>query len=278
MAKDIDKSKPHDCFVAFLDIMGFKDRLQRDGHEKTMDMFKKLRPTLRELEEEAKVKEAKAKEDKTKRRRTFLDSYLDSNIDSDLNRKNISDSYIFPVTFSDSIILISNNATYECARAMLLRVYLILNIALDNEIPMKGAIAYGKMTVDTKEYLYFGQPLIDAVELQKELKLYGVVLHHTFEKRLNDPDFIKGHSLKELSDEYIAKYAVPMKSGKITHYIVDWTYLTDLFGDTIGTVTKLYNSVSGEPRIYVDNTLDFVHEMQKRGTEFLANRTKKKPV
>jgi len=249
-------------FVAFLDIMGFKHRLQRDSHEEVRKMFETLRPSLRDLEAKAKEKEVKLKETK-KQGRGFLARYYDTYPDLRLK----PDSYILPVSFSDSIILISNDDTYESAREILSRINLILGIAIDSKIPIKGAVAYGEMTANTKESIYFGQPLIDAVELQKELQLYGVVLHHTFEQRLSDPDFIKGHSLKELINKYVTKYAAPIRSSKITHYVVDWTTLVDLIGDTIESVTNLYSLVSGEPRIYVDNTMEFVREIRKRKAE-----------
>jgi hypothetical protein len=124
---------------------------------------------------------------------------------------------------------------------------------------MKGAIAFGKMTADVDNSLFFGQPLIDAFELQNELQLYDVILHHTVEKRINEPDM-----LKNLEKYDVFKYSVPMKTGKITHYIVDWTPFFVEETDPVDLVTKLYSNVSGTPRFYVDNTLEFVRWISAR--------------
>ena len=59
-------------------------------------------------------------------------------------------------------------------------------------------------------------------------------------------------------DGYVKSYYTPMKSGNISHYLIDWTteperekHLSEIF-------LHLYNNVSGSPRKYVDNTYDFV--------------------
>jgi hypothetical protein len=86
-------------------------------------------------------------------------------------------------------------------------------------------------------------------------------------KDLNKIDNIEGYGL-------INKYNVPMKSGKIIHYIVDWTFLSGKEVKPIDLVSDLYNSVSGTPRIYVDNTMDFVRWITARKAE-LAQKKKK---
>jgi hypothetical protein len=222
MEEKIDENKPYDCFVAFLDIMGFKERLLRDGHEKVREKLELLLPAISTIEKIAKH----------------------------LSKKTAT---VKPVVFSDSIILISSDITSDAFIWMIIFVQLMLSNAFLNDIPMKGAIAYGKMTTDEKHSLYFGQPLIDAFELQNELKLYGVVLHHTFEKC-----FLEFLTLKDFKEPDIYQYLVPLKYGEITHYLVDWTSFIQEEINTLDLVNRFYNNVSGKPRIYVDNTLKFL--------------------
>jgi hypothetical protein len=224
-------------FVAFLDIMGFKDRLQRDGHEKVKEMFESLRPTIEDIKRSKKVIYAKQV------KLTNANSAID-----DLS------SLIYPVTFSDSIILFSKDKSDDSAIEIIVNAALIMSEALKNEIPMKGAIAFGEMTVDKTNLLYFGTPLIDAYELHKELQIYGVILHHTAQKQLNELT-----RAQTLSGLFAGSYSVPMKSGAIEHNLVNWVLYTK---NPLVVVRKLYNSVSGAPRIYVDNTLKFVSNYQ----------------
>jgi hypothetical protein len=241
-----------ESFVAFLDIMGFKNKIMVDGHDEVKKMLMKLRSSIKAIEKIASINEV---------------------INKMKDRNAQIPSGVYPVTFSDSIILISTDKSYGSFKILLKFVAYIIREAFSNEIPIKGAIAFGKMTADINNSLYFGKPLIDAFELQDELKLYGVILHHTVEERLTDPEILQ-KNLHENDD--ILKYNTPIKSGKITHYTVDWTKLVT--EEPRSMIEKLYNTVSGAPRIYVDNTLDFVKEIEKRKAELKQKETKEKPL
>jgi len=231
MPKKTDDWKPT-CkrFVAFLDIMGFKDMVLRNSHEDVYKMLKSFSPAVAAVEWAAK-RDLKAKDTKATTR---------------------------PVIFSDSIILISSDDSKEAANDILFNVRWIFYNAILREIPIKGAIAYGEQTADFKKSLHFGKPLIDAYELQNEILLYSAVLHHTMEKRI-----IELNMIEIVNDDNIFKYPVPMKAGKITHYIVDWTW-SDIREEQIDMLSGLYYIISGTPRLYVDNTLDFVRWVTDR--------------
>ena len=177
-----------------------------------------------------------------------------------------NDSLVYPVSFSDSIILFSDDDSENSAIDIILNAANILSEAIKNEIPLKGAIAFGKMTIDKDKSLYFGQPLIDAYELHKELEIYGVVLHHTTQKRLEELGM--GHLLTSL---FLGQYLVPMKSGKISHHFINWAFMSE---KPLDSVNKLYNSVSGSPRKYIDNTLEFLDWLEK---EKAKREQQKKP-
>lgn len=241
-------------FVAFLDIMGFRDMVLRKSHEEIKCMFEALRPTIDSIKDRAQKR------------------VLGIGISEDAPHI----SFIFPVSFSDSIILISNDDSKYSAISMLVHIEDILYKAIDAGIPIKGAIAFGEQTADLDRSLYFGKPLIDAFELQNELQLYGVILHHTMEKYLIDADFI--NAFKNID---IYNWSVTMKAGNIIHYIVDWTtsyYLHNNNGNPLNPVNKLYNNVSGTPRVYVDNTMEFVRWVTaKKKAELEQEKENSKP-
>ncbi|OGO17406.1 MAG: hypothetical protein A2Z15_05045 [Chloroflexi bacterium RBG_16_50_11] len=250
MPEERDESKPYDCFVAFMDIMGFKERLLREGHEKINEMFESMHPTIDALKKEA----LKLVENKEKRK-------------SSKNTQYFKQTSVFPVSFSDSIILFSSDDSKDSALDITINAAVILSEAIKHEIPMKGAVAFGKMTINKDESLYFGQPLIDAYELHKELEIYGVVLHHTTQKRFE----LLG--MEDWFDSLLfVQYLIPMKSGKIRHHLVNWVSLVKNPQDSI---SKLYGSVSGTPRKYVDNTLEFFHETEAKKQALFAELEKK---
>lgn len=244
----------NDRFVAFLDIMGFKERLQRDGDDKVKKMLESLLPTIDYIE--------------------TMTEYASTNT---------AGPAIKHIIFSDSIIVISSDKSQQAFNWIIFDTKLIIYNAIIQRIPIKGAIAFGVQTADFVRSLHFGQPLIDAFDLQNQLQLYGIVLHHTCERYLNDPDFIKKSGVKRLSDIDITNYLVPMKSGNINHYLVNWVSLYETNKrfmneekDPINDVSSLYNIVSGKPRIYVDNTLKYVRDITKRKSE-LDQKEEKKP-
>lgn len=221
-------------FVAFIDIMGFKEMVLISNHNEVKNILTSFWPTIGVVT--------------WARKRTITKNRL--------------------VVFSDSIILLSNNGSKKAADDILFDTQWIIRNAISQEIPIKGAIAYGEQTADFKKSLHFGKPLIHTFELQEALSLYGVILHHTMEKRL-----IKLGMLQELEyQNIIFKYQVPIKSEKISHFLLNWTSHSKK-KDSLKATTKLYNSVSGVPRIYVDNTLEFVRWITARKAE-LAQKKK----
>lgn len=230
-------------FVAFLDIMGFKDMVFRNNHQEVYELLKSFQPTIGEIEEHA---------------RQILSGKLALNIEGTSRHRSI----IRPILFSDSIILISNDDSLLSAFYLLNRARWLLYQAIVKGIPLKGAIAYGEQTADFDKSLHFGRPLIDAFELQNDLLLYGVILHHTMEKSLIEID-----KNEVIRTALLHNCHVDMKNGKITHYILDWIPFCAEKENPINLVSEMYKSVSGTPRIYVDNTLKYVRKVTKQKAE-----------
>lgn len=152
-----------------------------------------------------------------------------------------------PVFFSDSVLIVSSDDSPASANKMLLACTWLLARCMAAGIPLKGALAMGRQTADFDRSLYFGRPLIDAYELQKELIAYGVILHCSAEK------YVKKHKLQ---DDFglLVEYQTPLPAGAVAHLLVDWTHQTLESGDPMAMVEKFYSSVSGGARRYVDNT------------------------
>jgi hypothetical protein len=214
-------------FVAFLDIMGFKDLVAKKEHMEVLQIMTEFLPTIELIQEEYSTKR--------------------------------QESAVKVVTFSDSIILVSDDNSYDAATLILFWIKWVMWGAINKGLPIKGAIAWGIQTDDFGKALHFGKPLIDAQQLQNELFLYGVVLHHTMEKYLIDTNM-----MDELTGKFIIKCLTPMKTGKITHYLVDWPGFNKDKDRAPVAVSKLYGTVSGSVRQYVDNTSEFVNMINKK--------------
>ncbi len=223
------KSLNVDCerFVLFLDIMGFKARVQRYDHDEIAKGFAKL---------------------------TQLNESVKSNCVRNTN------GLLRVAQFSDSIVVVSENANQDSCMAILKAAVRIMHNALKCGFPIKGAIAQGRMTFDMHNGIYFGLPLVDAAGLHDELKFYGVAIHHSMEESLRK-------FLSKSQNRYLVEYKpIFLKTGKCSHFCVaDHKVLEDLsegdFKNTMnGYLQRISRTVSGEPRIYLDNTKSFFSE------------------
>jgi hypothetical protein len=238
-------------FVAFLDIMGFKDLVTRNTHNDVYNMLNPLVYCVDGLDKMA----------------------LKGTLEIDSKCKNGTNISLRTriALFSDSVFVFSIDTTEESFLHLLAVTNIIFKYAFSSPIPIpiKAAIAYGNLTADFNRGFYFGRPIIDAFELQKELLYYGVILHHTVEKYLIDNNF-----MHKIENGILFRYPSPMKSGTITHYSVDWEYFVQNDKTSQGIITNLYNCVSGKPRKYVDNTVDYIRWLKKKKEE-LAQQEKK---
>lgn len=242
-------------FVAFLDIMGFKDMVARGDHE---EIYKKLQ---------------------------LISKIRDTLTDENENRG------IRIVMFSDSIIIYSNDDSIECFRNFLIRVNLAFSTIIHKQIPIKGAIAYGKLSVNNSGLIFFGQPQIDAYLLQEqEVFYYGMVCHNSIEQYINEhqQELEKHQILSFQIDEgkptweFLLETKTPLKSGEIQHLNMNWfiaSFFTniinfqgtinleaseELFSQIEQQIKQLYYNVSGRPRRYIDNTLNMLQKSKKR--------------
>ena len=226
-------NKTGDHLILFMDIMGFKDRVTRMNHEDLLE----------------KMIEFKEKNDRLKP--------LLQDEQGELLRM---------IQFSDSIILASLDDSKPALNRIIKAGVVLMHNALETGFALKGAIAKGPLTFDNELGIYFGLPLVDAYLLEEELKFYGVAFHHSVEDLIQqyqvNPPVKGGHK------QYIpvSEYQIHLKSGKCSHYCILYHHLKRNlsqgdYSSTLKKQLKLFSkTVSGSPRIYLDNTLNFIDQ------------------
>ncbi|MBP5424143.1 MAG: hypothetical protein J6Y78_17045 [Paludibacteraceae bacterium] len=215
-------------YVAFLDILGFKDYVLRNSLD---DVYNRL-STLRGFCPE--------ETDSTEKYQTEVAKTIKISI------------------FSDSIIIFSIDDTYNSLFYFLSYVKKIMRMALRKEIPLKGAIAYGDVVIDSTLDIFCGQPIIDAYLLEEDLQYLGVVFHHTFEKPFSSLTLPRLNSISS----WIKEKKTPFKYGERIHRNLDYR----IAGKDTYNMTKFVKdqrlSSSGDARKYVDNTLSMLSAFQ----------------
>jgi hypothetical protein len=234
-------------FVAYIDIMGFKDMLSKEGHSKVLDMMKKFGKTIEF---------------------TYDMIQIENNVKV--------------IKFSDCIMVYSKNGTKESLSSLLFLLSSLMEDLLTEKIPFKGAISFGKMTIDDKDSIYFGQPLVDAYLLQEELHFYGIIVHSSAENEIRE--IYKNISMKFL---YLINYKCPLKMGNAFHlsiYPIDFIVLIRGSKEILAknnrkdnnltalrkSIDNLRRSTSGKVRIYIDNTetyIDYIIDNIKKNND-----------
>ncbi|MFA7380239.1 MAG: hypothetical protein WC150_07250 [Bacteroidia bacterium] len=227
-SKKLDWLNTDERFVAFFDILGFKDLVNRNSHADVLKKLKALKDKLSDLQKKTELPLLKADE--------------------------INQNQTRSVTFSDSIILFSNGASILDAKKIIYDSYFILRTAIINKIAIKGAISFGEITVDFDNNLFFGQPIIDSYLLHEELEMINVVIDNYAEVRISN---LKGN---EEINKVLIDYKVPMKFGKAKHKLLRPSN-SSIIKMRIIQMEKMYSTTSGKPRRYIDNTLEFLHSL-----------------
>ena len=224
-----------DRFVALLDIMGFKELVFRGNHEE-------LKMKLKSLEKHVFFGVVRPKivwqHQKSLRPAQATPSFQDKDIRI--------------IRFSDSILLVTGDDSLESAQLILNTIQELFDWAFNIGIPLKGAIAYGRHTASNDNSLEFGIPLIDCYEIQKDLIMYSVILHHTMEALLKE----KGY-MTSCQPKWLCEHNVPFRSNKVKHFVVKFD------SSAVAALPLLYATVSGPTLSYVDNTMSFAQSIQK---------------
>jgi len=222
-----------DRFVAFLDIMGFKERVARTSAAKLYNELSEFYNDISNI--------------------IFpnLDEMSDTDEDGNSSFKGQGKISLILAQFSDSIAIFTEDDSLKSLKLLseALQKIFFSAITRSNPIPLKGALSKGYMTCDMTKQLFFGQALIDAYLLEEDVQFYGLVVHHTAE---ND--------IKTLNLDVFRDTSVPLKSGKINHYELSW-YKYDK-QQSISGLNNIRLTVSASPRRYVDNTKGLIDEIE----------------
>lgn len=225
-------------FVCYIDIMGFKDMVSRKTSKEIYDNMKKLRNSM-------------------SKKASLL--------------KSSRDTFNF-INFSDSIVIFSKNDNDSTFYYFAHYISAVLTDLFVSKIPFRGSIAYGKMTVDIENSIYFGQPLIDAYLLGEQLQYYGVVFHASAEKKITE--------LYRDSNErvnVIQKYNCKFKEGEASHLTIFPLLLIkelngkkfdkrdEYYKNYLANLNNLKFETSGHLRKYIENTESYLKYIYSAG-------------
>lgn len=240
IGKKIEWKETDKRFVAFLDIMGFKDRVMRDEHTSVLNLLLEITNFGENINQ----------------MKSLYPKYKEAELGLSI--------------FSDTIFIYSNNDQPDTFHLFLAAVRNVMASSIDQCVPIKGAIAYGDLTVMNN--VVIGKPIIDASILHDDINYYGVVYHHTVDRYKKD---------NNLANDQLECFVdvTTMKSGNITHTNLIWFRHLEFFDDQKRSnyqeilqekLEEIAFSVSGAPRKYIDNTLLMWDKLKQVNSLFSA--------
>lgn len=247
------EKKTYPRYVAFFDILGFKNIITTQGTIKAAEILGKL------------------------------SNYLNAKGDGHsvfAEKSEVKSTIEFKI-FSDSIFLYSVDDSLKSWRLFTYAICSFFHHALIKNIPIKGGIAYGEVFIgshNTKDIMC-GIAITDAYLIQEDLQYIGIVVHHTLEKHIEKT--IKRDESKFKEDEYLKdrqnfdkvillykEILTPLRSGNYNHCNINIFKFT---ANWVGNFAKESESIlndfklesSGNSRKYIDNTKKVWEEFMK---------------
>lgn|GEM_PF-6897049 len=230
-----------DCFVAFLDILGFREIVGKNSHDELTHIYDHFERSINSGIERHKKEIPSVK---------------------------LDDQYIGCTIVSDSIILWTKRANSDSFLKMIGEVRSILIGGLMNGIPLRGDIARGSFSFKNGLLgsTYFGKALTEAYSLETIQNWSGAIIQEgIFEDFVNE-NTISARILREFPI-MIESYPVPLKGNQVkTLNAVNWP--TSL-NRTIEEIREQFSrngkeSSSRNVQTKIDNTVEFFERMQEK--------------
>lgn len=99
--------------------------------------------------------------------------------------------------------------------------HLVFHAMLMEELPIRGAIAYGEALVQTEPVMFVGAAVLEAFECEKRQAWAGACLAPSLEK------YIEGEGLSKALFPLVIPYSVPAYGNCSARFAVNW--MTDAF-------------------------------------------------
>ncbi len=172
--------KKEDTIICLLDVLGFENLFKSLGLEKIVEKYKMLTDAV-----------------KNETRKVFLLQGPDGH--PVMGFASIESAY-----FSDSIMYWVNYDTFRL-EVLLKGISELICKSIEIGLPLRGSASIGKVSIDMKESVFLGQPIIDAARGETAQNWVGFTLSKTFG--------LDGYN-KGFKADYILQYEDHIKKEK----------------------------------------------------------------
>ena len=236
-------------FVAFFDILGFKNLVEKNSHEDLIELYNyALYETLNMSEK--------------------ISSQIFDFITPGTEKESLD---IKTFVISDSIILIQNNFTQRGFLNLIAKCQVLASTAMSDGIPLRGGISYGPVSIiqNDRGTTIVGRGLTKAYSIEAIQEWSGGIIDpKCFDmfKNVKGQDFIK-KLLENKQNPLIIKYNVPLKVSKFkVGYCINWPQFNLLkCEDDIRIAFTKHKKVTDSEKveIMIENSVKFYSHVKK---------------
>ena len=220
---------PNKAVVSFLDILGFKSKIESMPLDELSSQYEKL------------ISQAR--------------SHLAFEIHSDnslFNERFRPARRCSMHVFSDSIILYTNDESDAACLELLLYTWRLQQLFLAAGMPLRGAVHYGEFYAKPKTGIHLGRALSDAYRLESRQEWIGISIGHSVPERY---PAVFDTGLGAMLPGFFPQYSVPMKSGCREDYLtVNWRFNLVV---ELGTRSLFPANSDADVKKKINNTLEY---------------------
>lgn len=173
--------------------------------------------------------------------------------------------------FSDSIILVSHDKDIMSCMKLLVYAWRLTQHFIASGTPLRGGIAYGEMYQNPNLNVYIGKALANAYELENCQNWIGVALDASVVERFPKVFEVIGKDEYPVLNDLLYTYDVPLKDGTTKQLkTLNWRW-----NMVVEKGTRSLFSDNDGPKVVekIGNTLRYVKEFVQRGRVYVKDQT-----
>jgi hypothetical protein len=228
--------------VAFLDILGFKSKLDSIPLDDLAATYENVAAMARAL-----------------LRPLGADAVHAPRLFADVST---GGSWCMHYLFSDSIVLVANEDTDTSFLQLLIYVWRLSQTFLAAGLPLRGGLDYDEIYANMSAGVFLGHALTNAYQLEAAQDWAGIAINHSVAARYA-PLFEKANDPALFLSDIVRRYPVPLKAGTVKDlYTVNWRFN---FIVQKGTRSLFGHNDDPAVRRKIDNTLKYAKAVVDSG-------------
>lgn len=241
------------CYVAFLDILGFKTLARVNSHEHLKVIYQKFRDVIEHGLSNGKY--------------VLFDVGMEKSIGPDIRQAKVNSLIV-----SDSILIWTDDNSPESFENIVKAVQSLLAFSVIDGIPLRGAIAIGSFTLALSQWpshahnfqhSLYGRAIVEAAETERQQKWCGCEISAA---AIECYKSIRLNRKSLFQKKVILQYTIPKEpdTPDAVGYVIDWVNHPEVAMNAEAITGAFNPPVVPEPKewekikIKLENTLKFL--------------------